>query len=178
MIGCLLLGATPADARFAPVSVEAAEDAVLNTMIAGGSLSQKTRAITHPFIAGQVSEFDLPAGTDLDLIVLADVRGSLYATCGLLPRKTIVLPKELIEPALTNLRPTFRVGPILGFEREGAMVPVIPRPFVEGMTASFVHDDDETYPQSPIPATLGVGELPPRRVRLTEGWARLEPQAE
>ncbi|MDA4107832.1 hypothetical protein [Mycolicibacterium holsaticum] len=175
VLGCFLDAATPADARFAPPTLEAAEKAVLNQMVTSAGL-QKTRAITHPFVAGQVSEFDVPANQPLDLVVLADTRGSIYATCGVLPRKNIVMPKDFIEPALARLRPTFRVGPILGFERDEKVVPVMPAPFIEGLRATFVHDDDATFPEVPIPPVLGVGELPPARARLTEGWARMVPQ--
>ena len=170
-----MTGATPADDRFAPPSPQAVQEAVLNQMVTSAGV-QKTREITHPFIAGQVSEFDVPANVPLDLTVLADARGGIYATCGMLPRKSIVMPKDFIEPALERLRPTFRVGPILGFERDETMVPVMPAPFIEGMRGAFVHDDDATYPEVPIPPVLGVGELPPSRVRLTEGWARMVPQ--
>ncbi len=148
---------------------------MLNQMVTSAGL-QKTRPITHSFIFGQVSEFDVPANEPLDLVVLADARGGVYATCGMLPRKNIVMPKDFIEPALARMRPTFRVGPILGFERDETMVPVMPAPFIEGLRAAFVHDDDATFPEVPIPPVLGVGELPPSRVRLTEGWARMVPQ--
>ena len=176
VLGCFLIGASPADDRFAPTSVEAAEKAVVNTMtsLAG---SQKTQPISHPFIEAQVAEFDLAAGSPIDTVVLADARGSLYATCGMLPRKTIILPKDFIDPSLKLLEPTFRVGPILGFDQGGTLVPQLPAPTIEGMTATFVHDDDASYPELAVPPVLGVGELPPRRVRLTEGWARMSRQA-
>jgi hypothetical protein len=174
VLGCFLDAAAPADARFAPPSLQAAEEAVLNQMVTSASVP-KTQKITHPFIEGQVSEFDVPANQSLDLVVLADARGGIYATCGMLPRKNIVMPKDFIEPALARMRPTFRVGPILGFDRDASIVPVMPAPFIEGLRAAFVHDDDATYPEVPIPPVLGVGELPPSRVRLTEGWARMAP---
>jgi hypothetical protein len=171
VLGCFLAGASPAEDRFAPVSLEAAEKAVLNQMVFGAS--QKTEKITHPFIVDQVAEFDLAANTAFDTVVLADARGSLYATCGLLPRKTIVVPKDFVEPSLKKLEPTFQVGPILGFERQGSLVPVIPSPTIEGMDAEFVHDDDATYPEIPLPPTPPLSELPAQRVRLTEGWVRM-----
>jgi hypothetical protein len=172
VLGCFLLGATPADDRFAPVSLEASEQAVLNQMVfQGGSL--KIEPITHAFIAGQVSEFDLPANTALDLILVADARGSLYATCGVLPRKTIILPRDFIDPAVRRLEPTFAVGPLIGYVREETLVPILPAPKIEGMEAEFVHDDDVTYPELAVPPLIPVAELPAKRVRLTEGWVRM-----
>lgn len=175
VLGVFISAGSPADDRFAPPSLQAAEKAVLNQMVTGAG-TQKTEPISHPFIAGQVAEFDLPADQPLDLVVLADARGGVYATSGVLPRKSIVMPKDFIEPALARMRPTFRVGPILGFDRDDGIVPVMPAPFIEGLRAAFVHDDDQTYPEVPIPPTLGVGELPPARAKLTEGWARMVPQ--
>ncbi len=172
VLGCFLTGASPAEDRFAPVSLEAAQKAVLNQLVTSAGV-QQVQPATHPFVAGQVAEFDVAAGAPVDTVVLADPRGSLYATCGMLPRKTIVLPKDFVEPALDRLEPTFRVGPILGYERGGSLTPVLPAPVIEGMRATFVHDDDATYPELPVPPVLGVGELPPVRVRLTEGWARM-----
>ena len=150
VLGCFLPAATPADDRFAPVSLEASAKAVLNQMVFKGGL-QKTEAITHPFVAGQVSEFDLPANTPMDLVVLTDARGSLYATCGMLPRKTIVVPKGFVDPAIKKLEPTFAVGPVLSFEVQDVLVPVVPAPKIEGMDAEFVHDDEAAYPETPLP---------------------------
>jgi len=171
VLGCFLVGASPSEDKFAPVSLEAAEKAVLNQMVFGAS--QKIEKITHPFIVDRVAEFDLAGHTTFDTVVLADARGSLYATCGVLPRKTIVVPKDFVDPALKKLEPTFQVGPILGFERQGTLVPVLPAPRIEGMDAEFVHDDDATYPEMPLPPTPSVSELPAQRVRLTEGWVRM-----
>ena len=118
VLGCFLPGATPAGGRFAPVSLEAAQTAVLNQMVFKSG-TQKTEPVTHPFIEGQVSEFDLPANTPLDLVVLTDARGSLYATCGVLPRKTIVVPKDFVDPSLKRMEPTFQVGPVPEFRGAG-----------------------------------------------------------
>ncbi len=171
VLGCFLIGASPSGDRFAPVSLEAAEKAVLNQMVFGAF--QNTEKVTHPFVVDQVAGFELAANTTFDTVLLADARGSMYATCGVLPRKTIVVPKDFVEPALKKLEPTFQVGPILGFESQGTLVPVLPAPRIEGMDAEFVHDDDATYPEIALPPTLSVSELPAKRVRLTEGWVRM-----
>ena len=41
------------------------------------------------------------------------------------------------------------------------------------MDAEFVHDDDVTYPEIPLPPTPSAAELPAGRDRLTEGWVRM-----
>ncbi|MEZ6060142.1 MAG: hypothetical protein R3C19_07270 [Planctomycetaceae bacterium] len=174
VLGCFLPGDTFENDRFAPVSREAAEQAVLNQMVFGAS--QTIEPVTHPFIDDQVAEFDVPANTPLDLVVLTDARGSLYATCGVLPRKAIVVPKDFLEPSLKKLEPTFQVGPVLSFEVQDTLVPVVPAPTVEGMDTEFVHDDEEAYPELPLPPAPPTAELPASRVRLTEGWVRMSRQ--
>jgi hypothetical protein len=84
-----------------------------------------------------------------------------------------VVPKDFVAPALKKLEPTFQVGPVLGFERQGSLVPIVPAPTIEGMDAEFVHDDEATYPEIALPPTPPVSELPATRVRLTEGWVRM-----
>ena len=120
-----------------------------------------------------MSELDLAINTTFDTVILADARGSLYATCGLLPRKTIILPRDFVDPSLRKLEPTFRVGPVLGYNVQGVLNPVAPAPKIEGMDAEFVHDDNETYPEIPCPPILPAAELPAERVRLIEGWLRM-----
>ena len=45
------------------------------------------------------------------------------------------------------------MGPVLSFEVQETLVPVVPAPKVEGMEAEFVHDDEETYPETPLPSS-------------------------
>jgi hypothetical protein len=65
---------------------------------------------------------------------------------------------------------------VLGFERQGTLVPVVPAPRIEGMDAGFVHDDEADYAETALPPTPPVSELPAQRVRLTEGWVWMSRQ--
>ena len=73
-------------------------------------------------------------------MILADVRGSIYATCGVLPRKKIVLPPDFIDPALRNLEPTFLTGPVLAIPEGETLTAMLPPPSIEGLSADFVRE--------------------------------------
>ena len=184
VLGCFLAATgpdgTPAPAlgRFAPVSRLAAERAVLNTVWEEIDLKdvKEGQAVRHPFIRDQVSEFTIVpnAPEPLDLVVLADPRGSLYATCGALPRKAIMLPKELLDPVLARLEPSFRVGPVLTTRRSGVAKPFLPPPAVDGMVAEFVYEslpaDAAAKPFGEIRAARTAGRGASQRTGDARPW--------
>lgn len=180
VLGCFIAGPTPAEGRFAPVSTEAAAKAIFNGLINGVAYDLQTGLeVAHDFILDQEARFQITANQPRDIVILADIRGGLYATCGVLPRKKISLPKEFLDTALRNMEPTFRVGPIMTFRRNSSIRPVLPPPEIEGLVAEFVHrEPDEnggpdTYPETGVPPVPPVGELPTGRVTLDEGWVRM-----
>ena len=173
-------GETPAAGRFAPPSKEAAEKALLNGLSEGvASDFPEGLAALHPFVHDQVSEFEIEPNEQRDIYILADMRGGLYATCGVLPRKKITIPKECIDAALRNLEPTFPVGPVMTFRRAGTVRPIVPPPRIEGLVGRFVHAEPttngtgETFPEAAVPPVPPVAELPEDRVVLDEGWMRM-----
>ncbi len=179
VLGCFIRGVTPAAGRFAPPSPDATEEAILN--ILNQSVNDPVRKADHPFVSERVTEFHLtPGGDPLDVVILADPGAGLYATSGVLPRKKIVLPPELINPALHNVKPTFRVGPFLSFQSPFGTKPVLPPPDITGYEAEFIPSEpitagDPNFSPAPISPLLPIAELPPRRVVLDRGWVRLSP---
>lgn len=182
VLGCFLQAA-PDDGQFAPVTKEAAEQAVLNALDVGTHVEQVV-PVSHPFVKDQVSQFLItPNQPPRDLVILADPRGSLYATCGVVPRKKITIPTEFVESALKNLEPTFAVGPVLSFRGGGSVRPIVPPTDIEGLSAEFVYseassgDGPEEIKESKIPPVSRVSELPVDRVTIDRGWIRLfEPE--
>jgi hypothetical protein len=183
VLGCFIPGATAADSRFAPVSKDCADHAVLSSLTVEAATQNfpNGQAVTHPFIKDQTNEFQVPGNGRQDLIILADIRGALYATCGVLPRKKIVIPKEFVDAGLQNLEPSFAVGPILAVQQDGGMQPYLPPPKVDGYNDEFIYRQAgaagaaDTYPSQamlPLPQTAS---LPPVRAMLQEGWVRLTP---
>jgi hypothetical protein len=109
----------------------------------------------------------------LDVVILADARGALYATCGVLPRKKIVIPREFLEAGLRHLKPTFRAGPVLTLPLGAMLKPALPEPQIEGMQATFVHSGGAGFTESPLAPQVPIGELPIGRALLTDGWVRM-----
>lgn len=186
VLGCFIDAKTPqgnsipVDGRFAPVNKEAAAKAILNGLSMGiAFLVGPGLAVTHPFVVDQESIFKVEANTDKDLVILADPRGGLYATCGALPRKKITMPKEFLQASINHLEPTFRVGPIFTTKVMGQVKALAPPPEIEGLDVEYVYREPgenagaETFPETPVPPLPPVGELPNGRAVLSEGWMRV-----
>jgi hypothetical protein len=180
VIGAFIPGATAAAGRFAPVSAEARSKAIFNGL-AYNTIYElgKPLPIVHEFILPHEVKVTLTAGQPQDVILLTDVRGGLFATSGVLPRKHLRLPKEFLDAALAQMEPTFRVGPVLTFARQGSLRVMLPPPSIDGHTGAFVHEDFEEdaaspeFVETPIPATPPLADLPVNRVTLREGWVRV-----
>jgi hypothetical protein len=182
VLGCFIAKANPGDSRFAPVSAEAVTNALLSGFVyqvtSGPSL-----AATDPFVAGQVSEFPVTVGqqTAVDLLILADARASLYATCGVLPRKKITLHHDYLQVGLQTLEPTFRAGPNLIFPTANTETPAVPAIDLTGYDTRFVREQAEAQPPAdnteiPIPTVEPVAALPAGRATVGGGWLRLKRQ--
>lgn len=179
-LGCFKAGATPQAGRFAPVTLEAAQKAILNGLAMGiPYLSHSGLEVRHPFVKDQESIFAVPADQNTDLVILADPRGGLYATCGALPRKKITMPREFIDASLKHLEPTFRVGPVFTTKAMGALKTLAPPPQIDGFATEFVFRSPgsngaaDTFPEAEVPPVPPVGELPRERVVLSDGWMRV-----
>jgi len=180
VLGCFVAGATPAEGRFCPVTKEAARKAILNGLGIGVPyFAHEGLEAKHPFLLDQECLFPIPANTDKDLVILADPRGGLYATCGVLPRKKVTMPREFIEAALRNIEPSFRVGPIFTTTAMGAVKALAPPPQIDGLKAEYVYKQPGenggpvTYPEVSVPPTPPIAELPKDRATLTDGWMRV-----
>ena len=110
--------------------------------------SQKIEKITHPFIVDQVAEFD-PLGHHVRHRGPSMRAGVCMRRAASSRARRSSCPRT-VDPALKKLEPRSRwTDP--RFERQGTLVPVLPAPRIEGMDAEFVHDDDATYPEMPLP---------------------------
>jgi hypothetical protein len=179
-LGCFKAGATPATGRFAPVTKEAAQKAILNGLAMGVPFfAHNGLDVQHPFVKDQECLFQVPPNQATDIVILADPRGGLYATSGVLPRKKITMPKEFIAASLKQLEPTFRVGPVFTTKAMGALRTLAPPPQIEGFATEFVFrnpgtgGEADTFPEAEVPPVPPVGELPRERVTLSDGWMRV-----
>jgi hypothetical protein len=168
VLGCFIAGTPPEASRFAAVSSAAATGAIRSALIGDG-----TRVpATHPFVAEQASLLHLAPGEKPQVVVLADTRGEIYVTSGVLPRKKISIPREMLDAALQRLQPTFHIGPLLALPLGQSLKPALPQPQIEGMHATFVRSDAANE-EAAFEPRLSLGELPVGRALLTEGWIRL-----
>ena len=169
--------------KFAPVSMDAANNAILS------GLSQPlfytgppTLKVTHPFIEPQQNAIT-PGGAPVDVVVLADARGAYYATCGVVPRKKIVMPMEYIQPVIANIEPVIQAGPVVTIDGPTGVQPVLADPKIEGMTGVFIFDlkdpvtQADSYPALTLPRALPLADLPTDRIVLDSGWIRLDADA-
>jgi hypothetical protein len=171
----------PKSFYFAPVSESAAKQAVFNGWAADVPPMPNGLAVQHRFVVARKNVITVTPndhGTPQDLVLLTDIRGALYATSGVLPRKKITVPKDFIEASLRNMEPVVPVGPVLSFTASGAVRPLFPPPQVAGYDADFLYPDQHAnktgFAAAKLPTSIPVGDLPPGRVTLNEGWVRLE----
>jgi hypothetical protein len=169
---------SPVNSRFSPVSKEAADKAILNGLTAGIAYTDANGLpVTHPFVLNQVNAISVSPDTNHDVIMLSDIRGDLYATCGVLPRKAISVPKDFLDAALRNMEPVFRIGPVFTVSSQASLNPMFPPPLVQGYDVKFVYNapgEKNPYPEADMPPVSPLGDLAPGRAEINEGWLRLQ----
>jgi hypothetical protein len=173
VLGFFIPGDKPEGSLFAPVSKTCADQAILNGLAVGTTANQQR--VTNPFVRNQTNLLTIAADAPpQDVIMLTDIRGDIYATCGALPRKSIAVPKPFLDAALANIQPMFRVNPVLSFGTTKDVKPLFPPPLVQGYDVSFVYGDpNNPPPDAPMPPTSPIANLPPTRVAINQGWLRL-----
>jgi len=104
--------------------------------------------------------------------MLFDPRGSIHASCGLLPTRALSLPHEMVASALKAIEPTFRTAPILG----PAKKVTLPLPKEAGYTWEWIakapgngYEDPQKIAPSDTKAHF-IGQI-----HVREGWLRLKP---
>ena len=176
VFGIFKPGATPDQSKFAPVSIDAAQHAILNGLTEGVAYNSQTGApVNHPFVLNQVNVIAVQPDTPQQAILLTDIRGDIYATAGVLPRKSITLPKDFLDGALDNMEPVFAVGPVFtASTATGSLQALFPPPQVQGYDVSFSPGTGDPANDLGMPPAPPLGDLPSTRVKLDEGWVRLK----
>ncbi len=175
VLGIFKPGNGPADSHFAPVSKDAADKALLNGVSQGLFFnSQAGMPVQHPFVLNQINVINVQPDVSQDVVLLTDIRGSLYASCGVVPRKKITVPKDFLDATLQNLEPVFAVGPILTTTSVDGLQVLMPPPQIQGYDAGFV--SVQTFAEIKLPPVPPLGDLPVGRMSLAEGWVRLHKQ--
>lgn len=109
-------------------------------------------------------------GQSIKLTLLMDPGASIHATCGILPRKSITLPRVFIEPALKQIAPSFRFGPVLVDPEHIRM----PKP--NGLPKNQVwsrRDTPNSWREDPIATATQDALLPDESAIAQEGYLRV-----
>ncbi len=110
-------------------------------------------------------------GTPVKLTVLVDPVGDIPIFPGSLPFSSKVLPNGPVAEALSNLKASFRAGPLLLDPSKIKM----PSPSeIKGKWAWMARENVTTWnEETPIEPFTPLGTLPKKPVRLIEGWLNL-----
>jgi hypothetical protein len=155
--------------------------------------TQVIASVTHPYVghyqsgyakpvAAEPSDFvgpdptiDLVVGQPVDLVLLMDPQASIHATTGVLPRKQLALERTHFESALTQIAPTFKVGPVL----VDPLRPAIPVPGLESFEWMWTRREkppsgDDGWSETRVKHLPDEAVLPTNPMQLHEGWLRLK----
>ena len=110
--------------------------------------------------------------------MLVDPRGTLHATCGVVPTKNIRIPIDQYEDVLSKLEMPFFAAPVLSPIRghDGAMDPIeMPVPAMAGYVWNWLEADGAHWTRiakvNPSHAEADMGT----RTAIREGWLQLRP---
>ena len=164
--------------RFHPVHASVRAEAIPSGPNTGFLASAATVAgfdptqvepITHPYVVADPT-IHLQPGHPVVLTLLLDPGTRAHATCGLLPRKAIGLPRGFVEPALARIAPSFRFGPLL----VDPAVIRMPKPSVLTEEQVWTRRDTPTsWRDDPIEAATQFAYLPDTSHEAQEGYVRV-----
>lgn len=101
--------------------------------------------------------------------ILMDPRAVIHATCGVLPLKSVSIPREEVEPALRAIAVTFPVAPVLS--PAGRLE--IPLPEVAGWSWSWLSREGGRWQHTSRQATLDAQVLAASFPDQTDLWPAL-----
>jgi hypothetical protein len=125
-----------------------------------------------PFITPIANGQYLPLriGVPAFVTLLLDPLGSVHASTGILPAKTLTLPARWYADALAAMSVTFRVGPVL--LRPGVVA--MPRPAERKGAWSWIHRPDPgSWTEDPIVKATAGAQLADVPLAIAEGWMKL-----
>jgi hypothetical protein len=129
------------------------------------------KPITHPYIVAQ-DELLVRLGQVVRLTLLMSPAGRVHLTSGVLPRKYLQLVRDWIQPGLSVIAPSARIGPVL-IDPDKVRLPKI---------SSFGKDQNwtrritpSTWKDDPILAATQTALLPDLPSEVQEGYIRIAP---
>lgn len=129
----------------------------------------EVRPITHPYVVAD-PKVNVQVGHPVWLTLLLDPGTRVHATCGLVPRKAVGLPRGFVEGALARIAPSFRFGPLLV---DPAVIRA-PKPSVLPTEQVWTRRDTPvSWRDDPIEAATQFAHLPDTSHEAQEGYVRV-----
>jgi hypothetical protein len=114
-------------------------------------------------------------GDGLTLTLLLDPRGCVHASTGVLPVKSIAIPRDQYAAALASIAATFAVRPLLSGSSRDGMVAIQPK--LAARQWSWVQVAARTWSTQPLTdQPSGQATLSYSPQSLAEGWMRMTGQ--
>ncbi len=129
--------------------------------------------ITHPYVLAE-DEIEVHVGQQLQLTLLMLPRGRVHLTSGILPRKYVELVRDWIQPGLSVMAPSVRVGPVLIDPDKVRLPKVSSFPVDQQWTR---RDTPFTWKNDPILSATQTALLPTLPSSVQEGYIRVMPLA-
>ena len=140
-----------------------------------GTTSQipEVRPITHPYVVAE-DELLLHPGQVVRLTLLMHPAGKVHLTSGILPRKSLQLARDWVQPGLAVIAPSVRVGPVL-VDQDAIRLPKVSA-FPKDQIWTR-RDTPSTWKSDPILAATQTALLPEIPSEVQEGYIRVAPVA-
>jgi hypothetical protein len=127
--------------------------------------------IDHPYVDAS-GVLRIHPGQTVRLTLLMHPGGKVYLTSGILPRTYRALARDWVEPGLSVLAPSLRVGPLL-IDADKVRLPKVASFPAEQL---FTRRDTPTsWKDDPILAATQSALLPEQAPEVQEGWVRIAP---
>lgn len=134
-------------------------------------LVPEVRPIDHPYLLAE-DELVIRPGQTIDLTLLMHPAGRVHLTSGLLPRKSIQLARDWVNPGLSVMAPSARVGPVLVDPAEVRLPLISSFPVDQVLTR---RDTPSSWRDDPILAATQAALMPDLPAEVQEGYLRVAP---
>jgi hypothetical protein len=131
-------------------------------------------AIDHPYVVtdGTVT---IRHGQTLRLTLLMHPGGKVHLTSGVVPRLSVALARDWVQPGLSVIAPSVRCGPLLIDADKVRLPKVASFPADQLFTR---RDSPGSWRDDPILAATQSAYLPDEASTVQEGWIRIAPQTD
>jgi hypothetical protein len=127
--------------------------------------------IDHSYIA-KAGTVTIRRGQTRRLTLLMHPGGKVHVTSGIVPRSSIALARDWVQPGLSVLAPSVRVGPLLIDADKVRLPKVSSFPADQLFTR---RDSPGSWKDDPILAATQSAYLPDHASTVQEGWIRVNP---